>query len=224
MRFFDESAQYIAGESLRKDDGRKRGAIGVHSGESKRQWIGNVLLSVVLILCIHFVWTESSHAEGDRHGFGVNMGYGISFDTEDDIRFVSVLPHYRYRWISLGRRKSVGLDVSVILEGNVTFYLEPRRAEGLGVTPMLRLDLTNSCVVPFLAAGIGPYWFNLDVPELGQRFNFLSQGELGIFVPVSARVSAQAGYRIQHISNAGMSERNSGVDAHFIFLGATFHF
>ena len=160
----------------------------------------------------------------DRSAFGLKAGYGTSFDTEEDITFISVLPYYEYRYYRLGTPDNVALDFHFVLEGAINIYTDPEWGEGLGLIPMLRFDLENRYVVPYIGLGIGPYYFHLDVVELGQAWNFLSQAELGIRFNCFQNLGWHVSYRIQHVSNAGMSDRNSGVDSHLFLVGVSYRF
>jgi hypothetical protein len=124
----------------------------------------------------------------------------------------------------VGAPEDLALSFHFVLEGAVNIYTEPETGEGLGLIPMLRLDLENKYLTPYIGLGIGPYYFNLDVPELGQAWNFLSQAEFGIRFNCLQNLGWHLSYRIQHVSNAGMSERNSGVNSHLFLLGFSYRF
>lgn len=52
------------------------------------------------------------------------------------------------------------------------------------------------------------------------RFNFTGSGSLGLRIAAGEGGHLVLGYRVQHVSNAGMGEVNPGLDAHQIYLGA----
>ncbi|MBI4775936.1 MAG: acyloxyacyl hydrolase [Deltaproteobacteria bacterium] len=149
---------------------------------------------------------------------------GASFHTEEDINFVSVLPYYACRFCRVGSPEDLALAFHFVFEGAVHTYTDPETGVGLGLIPMLRFDLENRYVVPYLGLGVGPYYFSLDVPELGQAWNFLSQAEFGIRFNCVQHLGWHLSYRLQHVSNAGMSDRNSGVNSHLVLLGVSYSF
>ncbi len=77
---------------------------------------------------------------------------------------------------------------------------------------------------PYLEAGIGPSYNSLNIKEMGTGFNFLSFGGAGVRYLLGGGRSLELGYRLRHISNAGLDESNHGVTAHQLQLGMAFEF
>jgi hypothetical protein len=73
---------------------------------------------------------------------------------------------------------------------------------------------------PFLAAASGPFYFSHPVPAPNAtHFNFFSTGDIGVQIPLSGNRSITAGYRIGHVSNAGISRVNPGFNSGSLFAG-----
>jgi hypothetical protein len=73
---------------------------------------------------------------------------------------------------------------------------------------------------PFLAAASGPFYFSRPVPAPNAtHFNFFSTGDIGVQIPLSGSRSITAGYRIGHVSNAGISRVNPGFNSGSLFAG-----
>jgi len=72
-------------------------------------------------------------------------------------------------------------------------------------------------LVPYIQLGCGALGNNIDQDkgqrEVGQGFEFVLQGDVGLKYLINDRwaVSAEAGYR--HISNAGLAPRNEGLNS-----------
>ncbi len=77
---------------------------------------------------------------------------------------------------------------------------------------------------PFLEAGVGPSYNTMDIQELGTGFNFLSYGGLGLRLRLTATTGLEMGYRLRHLSNAGLDERNHGVTSHQCQAGVSWEF
>ena len=71
--------------------------------------------------------------------------------------------------------------------------------------------------------GTGPMWANRRVPAATSRFNFNSQLGVGVTLFATSRWPLLAGYRFEHISNNGFTERNPKLDVHTVFFGTTLH-
>ena len=80
-------------------------------------------------------------------------------------------------------------------------------------TPRLRL---------FAEVSGGIIYTNQAVPVRTTSFNFIDQAGFGVRIASRARRQWLAGYRFQHISNAGRVEPNPGANFNFIYIGVTF--
>ena len=83
-------------------------------------------------------------------------------------------------------------------------------------------------IVPYLQAGVGLAHADIardDSQRLtGQRFNFTLQLGAGLRLPITARWSLDTELHYFHLSNAGLDERNLGVDALGGLIGLTHYF
>lgn len=92
----------------------------------------------------------------------------------------------------------------------------------LGVTPTLRFEPKSS--PGFIEFGIGAHYFDEKTinsgKSVGTHFEF---GDLlGVGVRFGAKQQFEAGYRIIHYSNAGISTNNPGLDFHQLRLQYNF--
>jgi hypothetical protein len=76
------------------------------------------------------------------------------------------------------------------------------------------------CWELYLEAGAGPGYLSIETEEQGDAgFNFFDEGGLGIKYFYTSCCSANLGYRIRHVSHAGLrSGSNDGIDSHAIML------
>lgn len=67
--------------------------------------------------------------------------------------------------------------------------------------------------------GTGPMYLSVSTAEQGKGgFNFLNQLGLGAQIAISDRSAITVGYRFRHLSNAGTSQPNSGINTNAMVL------
>ncbi|WP_294345227.1 acyloxyacyl hydrolase [Prosthecochloris sp.] len=68
--------------------------------------------------------------------------------------------------------------------------------------------------------GSGPAYFSIDTVEQGDDgFNFLSQIGAGFQFELAHNLAFNAGYRFRHLSNAGFSDPNDGINTNAFITG-----
>lgn len=153
------------------------------------------------------LWTAGGH--------GLN---GITSDT--GVWNVGV----RYGWVLtnphgpgfLSGRFEYAVDAVPIF-----WVFEPgRTAYGVGLNPFaLKWNLaTDAGVVPYFELGGGTLFTNVQVPAGTSRVNFTSTAALGAHV-LSGKLNWSAEVRYMHISNAGLSSPNPGINTLQLRLG-----
>ena len=97
---------------------------------------------------------------------------------------------------------------------------QPQNAFGAGFNPMiLKYNFTSGKrLVPFIEAGGGVIFTNHDVPANTNSVNFTPQGGFGVhFLRNDNRAITFTG-KYMHMSNAGLDQRNSGINASIQFV------
>lgn len=95
----------------------------------------------------------------------------------------------------------------------------------VGFTPHVRYHFaTGTRLVPFVDGGAGVLGTGIHLPDLSTRFEFNTQGGGGVdwFFKDDIALTVQA--RFVHISNAGISRPNHGVNTVMGILGVTWFF
>ena len=81
----------------------------------------------------------------------------------------------------------------------------------------------SSRVRPYAELSSGPVWSEKRVPAGTTRFNFISQGGVGVTIRPQARYGLIVGWRFGHISNGGIEpDRNPGYNTNALILGVQF--
>jgi hypothetical protein len=153
---------------------------------------------------------NAGFGEGDRHG----------------VKFYSLLPH-----IDLSLPKFIDeplarydLHAQWVVEPFVSYVGNASDTVEAGANLLLfslRYDRGQQ-FVPFIEGGEGALYTGLRDHALGTHFQFSSQigGGLEWFFTRTAALSVM--YRLRHISNAGISRQNSGLNTNFVMLGFSY--
>ena len=99
----------------------------------------------------------------------------------------------------------------------------------VGITALLRHNFVQPepRIAPYFQVGAGiVYTDAYKDPDsgIGQSIEFTPQGSLGLRFLINRQVSLDAEAMFHHISNAGLAERNEGINAFGGFLGMTYFF
>jgi opacity protein-like surface antigen len=86
------------------------------------------------------------------------------------------------------------------------------------------LFAASPTVRPYLEAGLGILGGQVDLRQTNCDVNFIIQGGPGVMLFVSDRTAVTAGYRFQHISNAGQCTANIGINSSVFVLGVSYFF
>lgn len=156
------------------------------------------------------IWTGGGHGtNGSQSSDGVwNVGlrYGLILTSPHGPGFLRGRLEYAVEAVPL----------FVVFQKTNTAY-------GAGVNPFAfkwALD-THGSVVPYLELGGGTLFTNTKVPEGTSRVNFTTTGAVGLhFLRSKYNISTEL--RFMHISNAGLSTPNPGINTVQLRIGFGF--
>lgn len=104
-------------------------------------------------------------------------------------------------------------------------FIEPEHAYFAGLGAVARYHLLPlGRFVPYLELGAAPGGTDLRVREQRTDIVFLLFGGVGASYFVTERAALYAGYRFQHISNAGTDSPNQGINSHTGVVGLSIFF
>jgi hypothetical protein len=77
--------------------------------------------------------------------------------------------------------------------------------------------------MPYWDLGLGMLWTNLAprIPEQSTQFNFVLESGPGVHYFVTEKVAFMVGARFHHISNAGLGDRNLGLNSILGYAGVS---
>ncbi|MEN8263122.1 MAG: acyloxyacyl hydrolase [Nitrospirota bacterium] len=154
-------------------------------------------------------------------------GYGIAHKglgaTETGVETVDVIFRYgRFLTGELGESWYRGRH-EILVEIPVRAVVHPESAIMTGITFLAAWSFTASDgLVPYIFAGGGPVYTNLDIPGLGAELNYSYQGGAGGYYFIRKDMAANFNYRLHHMSNAGTAEPNEPLNSSRILIGLTF--
>ncbi len=151
---------------------------------------------------------------------GISGGYGYASEDEIVTDFF-LAPKLGLILADFDGKIPGALEVDFELMAGI--YNRPETAPEASFNLLFTYNFeTGTKFVPFLSAGAGAYWTNLDVNELGSRWNGAPQGGLGVKYFLNDTTNLSVMGRIRHISNAGTASPNRGLDSGQILLGINF--
>ena len=182
----------------------------------------NKFLGIMLLLCSALTWGQSRIEDG---GHEVQVWTGGGYSVPGGTSHTGVWnAGLRYGWILtrphgpgfLNGRFEYALDAVPVF----VVFQPANTAFGAGFNPLnLKWNFaTRGHVVPYLELSGGTLFTNHDVPTGTNSVNFTSSAALGAHIlRNSLNWSVEARY--MHISNAGLADRNSGINTVQVRLG-----
>lgn len=198
--------------------------------------------AVALALWLWGTWSGTAWAQLDLSR-GVpkgtwELGYSSAFSFSHDfppghrthMKFVWVLPRIGYVLTDPVGPENVRGSLEMLLEPTLGVELRPSEMMAAGAAGVGRwLFVTGTKIVPYIEAGGGILVGDLQVEETGAKVNFILLTGMGfhLFLPdrgPNHKISFDAGYRFQHISNGGLSLKNRGINSSFFGFGLSVFF
>lgn len=185
----------------------------------------------ILILSFPFVTfaqekKELSFANATSH-WSYLGGYGVTHrgfkNTRTKVETIDLVVRRGYFFTEeIGRSWYKGRH-ELILEIPFHYVTNPETAIMTGVNLLGCWNLTSSKkIVPYLFAGGGLLYTNLNVPELGAKFNGNYQAGAGLHYFIMRNTSIEFNYRYHHISNAGTAKPNDPLNSSKVMVGISF--
>jgi len=197
----------------------------------KRPALCMVVVALAVLGSVHRGDAFDADAAFTRGGHVLSLegGYGEQFDlwntsiTELDFFNAGVRVGF-LPWGVVGAGPFKGaLEIGV--EPFYQRFIEPERAYFAGLGAVARYHfLPLGRLVPYLELGAAPGATDLSVREQRTDVLFLLFGGAGASYFVTERAALYAGYRLQHISNAGTDSPNRGINSHTGVAGLSIFF
>jgi hypothetical protein len=115
-------------------------------------------------------------------------------------------------------------NLEVLVEPLYAKFTQPFTAEAAGGSLVLKYNfLSLGRWMPFWDAGAGMIWTDLAprIPELSTPFEFVLETGPGVHYFLTNRLTVTTGVRFHHMSNSGLGERNTGINAFLPYIGVS---
>lgn len=155
------------------------------------------------------------------------VGGGPHYSTDFSLRHQNLQSTGALAYLATPLWEGSSLRLEGRLEGQVAKFWNYSSGLEVALVPVLRLYLlSGQAGGPSLygEAGAGPSYNSLSIKELGLGFNFLSFAGLGLRLPLAKALALDLGYRLRHISNAGLDDANGGVSSHQFLVEVGFQY
>lgn len=209
---------------------------------------------MAVLMAVMIVFTESSsHAETNhpaasdpnlaftskiysKHHKSLQVVTGLLFSPTELASQTTVMDYWQTN-VRFGWMLTEPKDKKSFFRGNfegifeLTYsyvYKGPGSYMG-GITALLRYNFVQPSKrrVPYFQVGAGVVYTDAykDVDSgIGQAIEFTPQGSLGLRIFLRNQLSLDAEAMFHHLSNAGLAERNKGINSFGGFLGVTYFF
>ena len=171
----------------------------------------------------HQAFAKGAWALSVEGGYGEQVNLGDATITELDF-FTAGLRLGFFPW-GIGGPGPLAGALEIGVEPLYQRFFDPVDAYFAGLAAVTRYHFTSlGRVVPYLEIAGSAGYTDLRVREQDTNFVFLLFGGVGASYFVTERTSIYAGYRFQHISNAGIDSPNRGIDSHTGVFGLSMFF
>jgi len=116
-------------------------------------------------------------------------------------------------------------NLELLIEPLAAHYYQPFSASAFGGSLVVKYNFLDfGRWMPFWDGGAGMVWTDLGprIPEQSTQFNFVLQTGPGVSYFVTEHMAVTVGFRFHHISNAGIGERNIGLNSWLFNVGVSF--
>jgi len=164
---------------------------------------------------------ESVHL--DEIAIGSGYAWGHMKFTESNFNAVPIFVRIGFDMSSAVGMKECKSTLQLALEPFCNPVSKPESGIETGLNVFFRyLHPIAPSVKLVSEIGSGPMYLSIDSVEQGKAgFNFLNQFGLGAQFAVSGNSAITVGYRFRHLSNAGTSQPNRGINSNAVVLSCS---
>jgi len=199
----------------------------------KRGWLG---MAMVFMCCSFLVYgspawcgtdsgPEEEKAKICLKRVTMLTGYGSDNIEGGHYEVVPILIQFHFDINPFVQRMGVktGGDFEFIAEPLMNLVTNPDTNAEIGISFLLRYEhAIVSRLKWFFEGGVGSMYTTQHTHEQGSQYDFLPQAGLGLQYSLTKKVAVTAEYRYRHMSNAGASSPNHGLNHDFALVGLTY--
>jgi len=197
----------------------------------KKTLLTLISICLLLVFIASPVWSESNATSSTEkpHKWLKEIGFLTGYGTASlekksaDYEVIPILPRFGFDINPI--KGNIGGDLELIAEPIMNIVISPDANVEFGASFLLKYSgHITSRIAPYIEGGIGMVNTTQHTHEQGTQFNFLPQVGAGLQFFLNNNLALTGGYRYRHMSNAGLSDDNSGINHHFILVGVSYFF
>ncbi len=190
---------------------------------------------IIILLSLTFPFASTSFALGNNYAGFIKAekhwtilgGYSVTHpgfgDTDTRVQGIDLVFQYGRFLFKEAGRSWYKTRHEILIEIPLSAVYYPERAIMAGINFLACWNfIASEKMIPFVFAGGGPLYTNLDIPGLGSEFNGSYQAGAGVRYLIGENISIDFNYRLHHISNADTAEPNEPLNASKFLFGITF--
>lgn len=198
-----------------------------------------VILSII-IFNAHIAHSQDSLFRGDRNKLGFITGYGFQ-EAEVFNATISIGVEYYYEvyffalqgYRNVYQKKSFGIDLLLQPQYNLTKYIFDvkwipgmRTGYEFGVNfgAVFRENLRNDLASFYLSVSVGPHYISGELYRQASGFIFSDNLDIGANLKIYKSLYFDLRFGIRHISPAGLTQPDSGINTLMIYAGGFYCF
>jgi len=184
-----------------------------------------IVALVFLFVFLPFVCFSEEKASKDSFKLqevGILTGYGIAAIEDGPYKVIPIIPYFGFNIKGLAKKINISPSglFEFIIEPVTGVVFNPDRNAEIGINLLLKYGYK---IFPRLylnfKGGAGLIYITQGTHEQDTQFNFTPQAGMGFQYLLSKRWSLNLEYRYRHLSNAGISDPNDGIETHFCLFG-----
>ncbi len=179
-----------------------------------------MLLLVALTLGVGVPSARAAEITAMDGPWEVGLQTAYNFGITNNAQMVTFFPRV-VRAVARVDGRASGV-VTFGVEGMFSRIFETTDAMELGGELLARYRFDCPHVHPYAEIAGGMLYSDLRHFSLGSRVLFSAQGAVGLEVPLWGNLAATFGYRFRHISNAGQSSINPGLNSNLLAVGLSY--
>jgi len=180
-------------------------------------------------------WAEIDSRQIIKKGtvqLGLQTGYwqantGIGNADSSNRSAVFFLPQIGYTFTDEFKAWYFSGAWDIILEPVGAHFIKPFSASLFGASVVFKYNfLSFGRWMPYWDTGWGLAWTDLAprIPEQSSQFTFMVETGIGTHYFLTQRAAVNVGFRFHHLSDAGIGDRNVGINAWMGLVGVSYYF
>jgi lipid A 3-O-deacylase len=188
---------------------------------------GKIFFIVIILLYVNVFPSGASEKNSFcLEEFGLLTGYGKASIVGEDYKLLAFMPRWGFN--IKGVAAKIGLKppgrLEFLVEPLANVVIKPNTNTEVGCSFLLKYGIPLGHLLAFVEGGVGMLYMSQHTVEQGTQYNCLLQSGIGFQYFLNEKWALTSAYRFRHLSNAGISSRNHGINAHMALIGFSYFY